>query len=166
MNYRRLFVENSCVFITIVVNNRIPIIIDNINLIYDAFSNVSNFYNFELLAYCIQKDHIHCIIKPENINEYPKIIKSFKYSFTKNIKLINPTCGRIWQNRYWEHSIINEEDLYKHLDYIHYNSMKHYKVEPKNWKYSSFNKFVDEGLYEFDWCNFDDKHKINDMVIE
>ena len=39
--------------------------------------------------------------------------------------------NKIWQNRYWAHVILNENDLYKHLDYIHYNSFKHYKILPK-----------------------------------
>ena len=72
----------------------------------------------------------------------------------------------IWQRRYFEHTIIDEEDLNKHIDYIHYNPMKHYNIAPKDWKYSSFNKFVQNGHYEQNWCNFEDKYNIKELDYE
>ena len=72
----------------------------------------------------------------------------------------------IWQRRYFEHTIINEEDLNKHIDYIHYNPMKHYNIAPQDWQYSSFNKFVEDGYYEKDWCNFENKYNINELDYE
>ena len=110
------------------------------------------------------------IIKPENINEYPKIIGTIKRTFTKisNIQYSLNKNGEsnIWQRRYWEHTIMSEEDLYRHIDYIHYNSMKHYNIAPKDWTYSSFNKFVKNGYYDINWCNFGDKYRINDLHLE
>lgn len=76
------------VFLTIVTNNRIPILIDNFQLLQSAFYNIIQYYKFDLVAYSIQPEHIHCIIKPLNIEEYPKIVKSFKYSFTRNVGLV------------------------------------------------------------------------------
>ena len=183
MNYKRFYIPNSIIFITIVTNNRIPLLIDNISLIKDSFKNVSQYYDFELVAYAVLKDHLHCLIKPRNIEEYPKIVKSFKYTFTKNFKveLVNPTydntnigrlyqgdknynenkdnigninIGRhyyadikkVWQSRYWAHVIIDENDLHRHLDYIHYNPMKHYQIAPKDWEYSSFKTYVKKGF--------------------
>lgn len=72
----------------------------------------------------------------------------------------------IWQRRYYDHIIRNEEDLYKHIDYIHYNPLKHYNITPKDWKFSSFNKFVQNGFYEQDWCNFENKYKISNLDYE
>ena len=181
MNYKRLFIDNSLIFITMVTNNRNPILCDNFDLIKQAYYNVSEFYKFELLAYTVLKDHIHCIIKPTIVNDYPKIIKSFKYSFTKNFGIVMPTYNlenighiyksdknknKIWQNRYWAHVILHEKDLYKHLDYIHYNSFKHYNIVPKEWEYSSFKIFVQNGMYDIDWCNIEDKNNILDMNFE
>ena len=166
MNYRRLFIQNGFIFLTIVTHKRIPILIENIETLYKIVQNATKYYNFEIIAYIIMPDHIHCIIKPENINDYPKIVKSFKYGFTKNVGLVKPTYHRIWQNRYWEHTIKNKQDLYKHIDYIHYNSIKHYNISPKDWKYSSFKNFVDIGLYENDWCNFGDKYDIIKLNFE
>lgn len=169
MNYKRLFIQNGLIFITIVTNHRIPILIENMHLIEKAYKNVTKYYDFELIAYSIQNDHIHCIIKPIYINDYPKIIKSFKYSFTKlfNVGLVNPTYKKLWQNRYWEHTIRDELDLYKHLNYIHYNPVKHgYVQSVKEWKYSSFNKFVQENLYDINWGSNKDIRNIENMNFE
>ena len=72
----------------------------------------------------------------------------------------------IWQRRYWEHTIRDEDDLHKHLDYIHYNSFKHYKIPPNEWEFCSFNKFVRLGFYENNWCNWEDKNNINLLDFE
>ena len=93
MNYRRLFIKNGLVFLTIVTNDRIPILTNNITLLNPSYNNAIKYYKFNLVAYSILPEHIHCIIKPTIIEEYSKIVKSFKYSFTKNynVELVNPT---------------------------------------------------------------------------
>ncbi len=167
MNYKRLYIENSLIFMTIVTQKRIPILIKYIDLLKKSYEKVLELYKFQTIAYSILPDHIHCIIKPANNNEYPKIVKSFKYSFTKSVGLVNPTYNKIWQNRYWEHSIINEKDLYKHIDYIHFNPVKHNLVYiVKDWEYSSFKDYVINGQYDIDWCNFGDKNEINKLNYE
>ncbi len=58
----------------------------------------------------------------------------------------------IWQRRFWEHTIRDEEDLAKHFDYIHYNPVKHRLVRRvRDWPYSSFNRLVKDGIYPIDW---------------
>jgi len=58
----------------------------------------------------------------------------------------------VWQPRFWEHQIRNEEDFHKHLDYIHYNPVKHGLVNRvRDWPFSSFHRYVDRGLYPLDW---------------
>ena len=79
---------------------------------------------------------------------------------------INRKEKGIWQRRYWEHTIRDENDLHKHIDYIHYNSMKHYNIIPKDWKYSSFKKFAKLGLYDEDWCNYKDENEIKNLDLE
>ena len=110
------------------------------------------------------------IIKPENIENYPQIIGYIKSTFTKIFGLkhsINKNReSNIWQRRYWEHTITDEEDLYKHIDYIHYNSVKHYQIFPKDWDYSSFKQFVENKYYDLNWFNFEDKYKIKDLNLE
>ncbi len=170
MNYKRIFIPDAIIFITVVTYNRKNILVNNIEYLRNAFKITKTKYKFEIVAIIVNPDHFHMIIKPENINEYPKIIGTIKSNFTKISKLRHSNNANresnIWQRRYWEHSIISKEDLYKHIDYIHYNSMKHYNIAPKDWKYSSFKKFVENKYYENDWCNFGDKYNINEMDIE
>ena len=61
---------------------------------------------------------------------------------------------------------MDEKDLYRHIDYIHYNSVKHYGIVPQKWAFSSFHKFVKEGYYAADWCNIDDRYQIENMDLE
>ena len=167
MNYRRLFINNSLIFLTIVTQNRVRLLIEYIESVKQSFINVHKIYKFKLIAFSILPDHIHCIIKPKNISDYPKIVKSFKYSFTKNVGLVNPTYGKIWQNRYWEHTICDENDLYKHFDYIHYNPVKHGFIKNvKDWEFSSFHKFVKQALYEENWGSSTDIESIKDLDFE
>lgn len=164
-NYHRLFIQNTYLFLTINTYNRQKILIDNIELLRESFKRAKQTYNYELYASVILPDHMHIIIIPEKIEDYPKIIFAVKYHFSRNIDggLGNPpytiTKSKIkkkekgiWQRRYWEHTIRDEEDLYNHLDYIHYNPIKHgYVKSTKDWEYSSFNKFVKMKYYEMDW---------------
>lgn len=171
MDYKRIFIENSLIFITVVTKDRKNILIDNISFLRKAFKLAKEKYKFEIIAIVINPNHFHMIIKPDKIEEYPKIIGFIKSSFTKLSKIkytlsINNREANIWQRRYWEHTIINENDLHRHLDYIHFNSMKHYSIPPKEWKYSTFKKYVNKGVYELDWCNFDNKYGINEMNLE
>ena len=179
MNYRRVFIQNSYVFITIVSSKRRNILIENIKLLRAAIKRSIDIYNYEIFAICVLPDHIHMIIKPYDIKDYPNIVKLIKTNFSKKInkseikdyKLSKSNISKkefdIWQRRYYEHTIISQEDLNKHTDYIHYNPIKHKQVKHlKDWKYSSFHKFVKNGFYEPDWCNFDDKHNINQLNIE
>ena len=121
------------------------------------------------------QNHLHLILKLKNIKEYPKIIYSIKFYFShrlnKNNKISESKLKKgekgIWQRRYWEHTIRDINDLYKHLDYIHYNPIKHdYTNKAKDWEFSSFNKFVKQHFYELDWCNFDNINKINELNYE
>lgn len=177
-NYRRLFIPNSYLFLTITTNCRQKILIDNINLLRLAFENTKKIYNVELFASVVLPEHIHIIMVPEKIEEYPKIIHAIKYSFTRNIqdggivippyelsesKLTKGDKG-IWQRRYHEHTIRDEKDLYNHLDYIHYNPVKHGLVQKvKDWKHSSFEKFVKQVNYDFNWGSLSDIEKIKDF---
>lgn len=163
-----------------VTYQRKPILIEKIDLLRESFKNSKQFFNFEIFGVCVLPDHVHLILRPENTNEYPKIITSIKYYFSHRFNDVgvetptyrnqsnlqtkqNPTYGYknkfekgIWQRRYWEHTIKSDEDLYKHLDYIHYNPVKHGLTKNvKDWEYSSFFKFVEMKNYDLDWGSTD-----------
>ena len=178
MNYRRVFVPNGYVHIIITSYERKPVFIDNIEILRTAFRNVQNLYKFEIIAICIMPEHIHLILHPENIDNYPKIISSIKHYFSRNVGQVCPTYDLkigyknkrekgIFQRRYWEHTIKDEEELNNQIDYIHYNPVKHALVNSvKDWQYSSFHKFVKQGLYENDWGSGDDIKDIKDLDFE
>lgn len=170
-NYRRLFIQNSYIFIVMVTYKRKPILIDNIELLRDSFKRAKQTYNFEIFGSVILPDHMHLLLRPENIKEYPKIIRAIKYNFSEKFNdgtiaivpyekdncrsragLLARRHKGVWQQRYYEHTIRDEDELYKHLDYIHYNPVKHGLVKNvKDWGFSSFDKFVKFGNYELDW---------------
>ena len=172
-NYKRYYVQGyPYIFITMVTYNRQKILIDNIDLLRYAFKKTLQNYNYEIVAICVLQDHIHMIIKDNNIGNYSNIIGSIKKIFTYNIKnkpnkehltksmIKRKECG-IWQRRFYEHTIRDEKDFNIHIDYIHYNPYKHYNISPKNWEYSSFKKFVNLGYYDLDWCDYN-----GDLVLE
>ena len=163
------------VFMTIVTYIRMPILLNFIDLIKESIKYSKTKTEFNIEAIVILKDHIHIIISPKEIDAYPNIVKYFKTYFSRHINFDNPNLSEgkkykkekgIWQSRYWAHIILNEKDLYKHIDYIHFNSMKHYNILPKDWKYSSFKKFVILGYYDENWCNYNDRNKICDLNFE
>ncbi len=87
MNYKRLYIPNSIIFITIVTSKRRNILIKNIELLKFSIKNAHKYYNFEIYAICVMKDHVHLLIKPNNINEYSKIILLIKRTFSKKIDI-------------------------------------------------------------------------------
>ena len=113
----------------------------------------------------------HLIITPVNAKDYPKIISNIKrgflYGLDKDFKnsaklslsttqLKNQHSG-IWQGSYYEHTIRDKRDFKIRFDYIHFNPIKHKLVSRvKDWKYSSFHKFVKMGWYDIKWGDFDE----------
>jgi len=175
-NYIRNFENNRYIFITAVTYKRAPLLINNIGLLRESFEKSKQFYQYEIVAIVVLPDHIHIIIKPEKIEDYPKIISRIKHHFSRNMEYNNENISQskiskrekgIWQRRYWEHTIRDEADLHKHLDYIHYNPVKHKLAKAvKDWKYSTFDKFVKQGFYDADWGSFNDVGKIIGLELE
>ncbi|MCM1004604.1 MAG: hypothetical protein NC408_09740 [Candidatus Gastranaerophilales bacterium] len=119
------------------------------------------------------------LLKVYNIKNYPSIIRQLKTHFSQNFDIskiedyeltqsnIDKQERDIWQRRYFEHTIVYQEDFYRHIDYIHYNSVQHDCAKsPKDWEFSSFQKFADRKYYDIDWCNGEDKYNIKDLVWE
>lgn len=161
MNYKRVFIHNSCVHLIIVAYNRKEIFIKKIELLKKSLKNAMLYFRFKIIAICVLPNHIHMILAPHNINEYPKIITSIKYYFSHNydVGVETPTYGYInkgekgvFQRRYFEHTICSQEELNNHINYIHYNPVKHnYVQNVKDWEYSTFHKYVENNLYDKDW---------------
>jgi len=167
-NYKRYYLQDySYIFITIVTYERKELLLDNIQLLREAFLRVKQNYEFEIVAICVLKDHLHMIIKEKELKNFSKIVSNFKKYFSYNLSekqnkenlpksMQKRKEAGVWQRRFYDHIIRNQDDFNKHVDYIHYNPYKHYQIPPKDWKYSSFDRFVKSGYYEVDWCNFED----------
>lgn len=178
--YRRLKLPNHPVFITIVTFNRNPILIKNIQLLRESFKAAKQKHDFEIFASVVLPDHMHLILNLDHKSDYSSIISLIKASFSRNIdeqKLLNIkeklTASKIrkrekgvWQRRFIEHTIRDEEDLYNHLNYIHYNPVKHGAVKHvKDWDYSSFQKFVKQNWYEIDWGSTKDVRGLEHLNV-
>jgi len=171
-NFRRYYQNNNIVFITIVTYNRNPVLIENITLLRNAFKAI--LYEYKIIAGIVLPEHIHLLLQCPDAGNFHKIIASFKVNFSKQMPFNEMQTYEqkqrrekgIWQRKYYDHIIRDENDFNRHLDYIHYNSMKHYNIPPADWEFSSFNKFVKQGYYEKNWCNFEDKNNILCLDLE
>ena len=163
--FRRVYAQNHPYFITITTEKRRPLLIENITILRQAFAYSKQYFEYEIDSICIMPDHLHMIIQPKNETEYPNIIKSIKTYFSKNIKQTFKTTQSqtkkgelgIWQRRFYEHTIRDDNELEKYRNYIHYNPVKHGLVlKTSAWKYSSFGKFVRNGFYDEEWYSLDE----------
>ena len=156
-NYIRHYQSGGCYFFTVVTHNRAPIFSnpENIQKLTAAFKVVKKSYPFIVDAMVILPDHLHCIWQlPDEDDDFSTRWRYIKTQFSKSI--IKPVNDRgeksIWQRRFWEHMITDEEDRRRHMDYIFYNPVKHGLVERvADWPYSSFLQAVSKGWYPMDW---------------
>jgi len=119
-------------------------------------------YPIEIHGWVVLPEHMHCLIElPENDIDYVTRIRLIKIGFSKaipkterrsNIRIKRGERG-IWQRRYWEHLIRDEADFQAHLNYIHFNPVKHGWVKQvKDWPYSTFHRWVEQGVYPLNWA--------------
>lgn len=151
-NVRRFFSPGNTFFLTHVTYKRKPILIDNVNPLWDAINKYNEQEPFHLIAWAIVPDDWHLIIDPKR-NDISKLMKCIKLSYAYYyLRSQGQTSGHTWHNRFWDHMIRDEDDMSRHIDYIHYNPVKHGLAQaPKDYEYSLFRDFVDEGLYQADW---------------
>ena len=138
-------------FITCVTRNRERILCDHYSLLVKAFLNVRGKADFGLIAWVVVPDHIHCLMEIKE-GAVSSIVQKLKMSFGALYRgKMGIKSGRIWQKRFWDHIIRNQEDFNRHLDYIHYNPVKHgLGKNPFVWPFSSIKRYHE--LYPPDWC--------------
>ena len=166
-NYRRWNQPGGTSFFTIVTYRRFWLFEEEAarKLFGEIMREVAHELPFETLAIVLLPDHLHVIwTLPPGDGDFSTRWKSIKESFTKRwLSMggrempVTPSQARrgnrgIWQRRFIEHLIRDEDDLERHCDYIHYNPVKHrYVSRPWDWPHSSFRRFVGLGQYEWDW---------------
>jgi len=141
----------------VVTYDRTPILTtsENLSRLFQSFEHVMNKHSFTIEAMVIMPDHLHCIwqLFPGDFDFSTRwrLIKRY-FSITKDNPVNERGEKNIWQRRFWEHFLRDEEDWRRHMDYIHYNPVKHgYVQNPADWPHSSFQKAVKEGLYPIGW---------------
>ncbi len=162
-NYRRLFVPGGTWFFTVnLQDRRQKLLTENVDLLRAAFSHTKKQWPFRIDAIVILPDHLHAILTlPNEDTDFSLRWRLIKSYFSKGIKSdVTPSWSKtkrkergIWQRRFWEHYIRDEEDYQFHKEYCYINPMKHRLVSRvKDWPYSSFHQDVADGLVHEDWA--------------
>jgi len=165
MEYRRALIEGGTYFFTLVTHNRRQFLCqpENISLLRESFRYVMQRHPFKIDAIVILPEHLHCIwTLPHSDSNFPtrwRLVKSYfsRHCNTKYHGMITSSRQKkkeqtIWQRRFWEHQIQTEQDFIHHIDYIHYNPVKHGLVNaPLAWKHSSFHRYVHQEIYHLQW---------------
>jgi putative transposase len=161
-NYIRSKFEGGYYFFTVVTYQRARLFTEVLarDVLRQAINKTQWRHPFELIAICLLPDHLHCIWKlPQGDSDFSMRWSSIKGIFSreylrakhqKDVSLSRPDKGElcIWQKRFWEHQIRNERDLQRHIDYIHYNPVKHGLSESvEDWPWSTYHQFLKDGLY-------------------
>ncbi|NOZ21468.1 MAG: transposase [Planctomycetes bacterium] len=166
-DYLRAYVPGGTFFFTVVTFGRMHFFTDDLAraTLRLAWKRVQSERPFDLQALCLLPDHLHCVwVLPEGDSDYSTRWAEIKGLFTRHFCAQggregqrNPSRRRrreaaVWQRRFWEHVVRDEEDFEKHVDYIHFNPVKHgYVQRAKDWPWSTFHRYVRDGLYDEDW---------------
>ncbi|MBB5022542.1 REP-associated tyrosine transposase [Desulfurispira natronophila] len=155
--YRRIYQRGGSYFFTLVTHQRKPLFSDanHVDILRRAMRQVMSTRPFTIHAIVVLPDHLHCIMQlPDGDADYSSRWREIKKAVSRQIApLSNERNERmVWQRRFWEHAIRDENDWQRHADYIHYNPVKHGLVtRPALWPWTSFHKAVERGIYDPEW---------------
>jgi putative transposase len=169
--YRRANQPGGTYFFTLVTYNRRRYLTDELarNCLRKAWREICEKRPFVLEGVCLLPDHLHCVWKlPEGDNDFSTRWAGIKAQFSRYYRQAGgsqelQTTSRkrtgeasLWQRRFWEHQIRDQEDYIRHMDYIHYNPVKHGIVQRvADWPWSTFHRYVKEGVYDIGWGSQD-----------
>jgi putative transposase len=162
LRYRRSDTKGASYFFTVNLNNRkTRLLLEYIDALRASFSIVKQRHPFTIDAIVILPDHLHAVLTlPHTDNNYAKRWMLIKSAFTRSIpkgEAISPSRASkrergLWQRRYWEHLIRDERDFETHVNYIHYNPVKHGHAQtPVDWPYSSIHQYIKRGELAKNW---------------
>lgn len=140
----------------------------------DGITKARETLPFIIVAWVLLPEHLHCIWRlPEGDADFSRRWAIIKREVSKQCgHLVEPYAALsdskiarkesvVWQRRFWEHQIRDELDFQRHVDYIHFNPVKHGHVaHAADWPYSTFSRYVRQGIYPPDWTGYE-----NDMLI-
>ncbi|MBR0740394.1 transposase [Bradyrhizobium liaoningense] len=160
--YRRNFLPGGTYFFTVtLIDRRSSLLTDNIDALRSAFRSARKERPFEIDAIVILPDHLHAVMSlPLDDANFVGRWRRIKGHFSSALlhaaaKIARHSSGELalWQRRYWEHTIRDEGDFARHVDYVHFNPVKHGHVRRVgDWPHSSFHRYVRAGLLPVDWA--------------
>ncbi|WP_422013514.1 REP-associated tyrosine transposase [Roseateles sp.] len=163
MRYRRADTPGATYFFTLNAADRSgQLLTDHIDALRASFRAVRRSRPFVLDAICVLPDHLHLLMTlPPDDADFATRIMLIKQGFSRRV----PQGERIsasraakgerglWQRRYWEHLIRDDADFERHVNYIHFNPVKHGWVEQAvDWPHSSIHRFIREGAIDASWA--------------
>lgn len=165
--YRRSLLAGGTYFFTVVTYRRQTILCDEMfrHALRSAIESVRVSRPFMIDAWVLLPDHLHCIwTLPKDDADFSTRWMMIKRKVSiacasqyEHADWLTPSKQKhreptIWQRRFWEHQIRDDIDYAKHLDYLHFNPVKHGLTnQAKDWPYSSFHRYVKDGFYEENW---------------
>jgi len=167
MQYRRANTPGACYFFTVNIYDRNKTLLtDHVDVLREAIKKTKKDHFFDIEAIVILPDHLHTIwTLPDNDADFSTRWRLIKGAFSRTLNLTEDISQSrikkgergIWQRRYWEHLIRDDNDYEQHVNYIHYNPVKHGHAEtPSEWPYSSIHKFIRKGYIPPDWASVGD----------
>ena len=137
------------------------LLVNHIDDLRQAFCYIKRKYPCRMDAVVVLPDHLHCIwTLPSDDSNYSTRWNLLKGHFSRAVKRgerISKSRQKrrergIWQRRFWEHQVRDQKDFNRHIDYIHWNPVKHCWVKQvADWPYSSFHDYMARGIYAEDW---------------
>ena len=165
--YRRAHIPGGSYFFTVVTERRQRVLTDAPvrQALRAAIEAVRETRPFRIDGWVLLPDHLHTVwTLPADDDDYPTRWRLIKARVTRHLgeTYLNPAVmtarrsakqeGSLWQHRYWEHWLRDEVDVRHHLDYLHFNPVKHGLVaQVADWPWSSFHRYVAAGVYDPDW---------------
>jgi len=160
--YRRNYVEGGTYFFTVALKDRrSQVLVEQIEPLRSAYALAQRKNPFDTVAIVVLPEHLHAIwTLPVGDADYSGRWRRIKAAFSRSLEQAGLIVRRpggagydVWQPRFWEHTIRDEDDLRRHVDYVHYNPLKHGLVTRlADWPHSSFHRFVECGDLPIDWA--------------
>jgi len=162
MRYRRAGVSGASYFFTVNLAERSRmLLVDHADVLRAVIREVQSRHPFQIDAMVVLPDHLHAIwTLPKNDKDFSTRWMLIKSGFSRRLpageQRNKSRAGKgergVWQRRFWEHWIRDEKDYERHVDYIHYNPVKHgYVTRPVDWPHSSIHRFIARGIMSADW---------------
>lgn len=153
-NLRRHYLPGHAIFLTTVCRDREPLLRGDSakQLLLACLRETRTVAPFRMRGYVILDDHIHLLLTPCDA-DFSRLMRDFKnrYAHRYAHRFLDRRRS-VWQRRFWDHLIRDRRDMARHLDYIHYNPVKHGYVDvAADYPYSSLRYYIDRGIYDSGW---------------